>query len=141
NNGDGTFDDVAAEVGVEDIGAGMSVSWFDYNNDGADDLYVANMWTAAGERIAAQAIFKKDATEEVRALYRKHAMGNSLFQNKNTNVLRPSSVPPSSSVVQASRLIKENADEHKENPIPTGFRSITDEALVALGRWSWSRAA
>src|SRR5580704_16659860 len=58
NHGDGTFTDVAAEAGVEDVGAGMSVCWFDYDNDGADDLYVADMWTAAGERISAQDIFK-----------------------------------------------------------------------------------
>ena len=79
NNGDGTFTDVAAEAGVEDVGAGMSVCWFDYDNDGAEDLYVADMWTAAGERISEQEIFKKDSPEQVRALYRKHAMGNSLF--------------------------------------------------------------
>ena len=30
----------------------MSVCWFDYDNDGREDLYVANMWTAAGERIS-----------------------------------------------------------------------------------------
>ena len=82
NNGDGTFKDVAADTGVEDVGAGMSVSWTDYDNDGVDDLYVGNMWTAAGERISSQEIFKKSSPEQVRALYRKHAMGNSLFQNK-----------------------------------------------------------
>ena len=81
NNGDGTFTDVAAQAGVEDVGAGMSVCWFDYDNDGADDLYVADMWTAAGERVSRQDIFKKDAPTEVRALYLKHAMGNSLFRN------------------------------------------------------------
>jgi tetratricopeptide (TPR) repeat protein len=81
NNGDGTFTDVAAQAGVEDVGAGMSVSWFDYDNDGAADLYVANMWTAAGERISMQEAFQKDAPEAVRAFYRKHAMGNSLFRN------------------------------------------------------------
>jgi hypothetical protein len=81
NRGDGTFTDVAAEAGVEDVGAGMSVCWLDYDNDGADDLYVADMWTAAGERISTQDIFKRDAPDEVRALYRKHAMGNSLFRN------------------------------------------------------------
>jgi tetratricopeptide (TPR) repeat protein len=81
NNGDGTFTDVAGQSGVEDVGAGMGVCWFDYDNDGADDLYVADMWTAAGERISAQEIFQKDAPEEVRALYRKHARGNSLFRN------------------------------------------------------------
>ena len=51
NNGDGTFSDVAAEMGAEDVGAGMSVSWFDYDGDGAPDLYVGNMWTAAGMRV------------------------------------------------------------------------------------------
>jgi tetratricopeptide (TPR) repeat protein len=81
NNGDGTFTDVAARADVEDVGAGMSVSWFDYNNDGAADLYVGNMWTAAGERISMQEAFQKDAPEPVRAFYRKHAMGNSLFRN------------------------------------------------------------
>jgi hypothetical protein len=61
NNGDGTFTDVAPQAGVEDIGAGMSVCWLDYDNDGAEDLYVADMWTAAGERISTQAAFQKDA--------------------------------------------------------------------------------
>jgi len=84
NQGDGTFRDVAGEAGVEDTGAGMGVGWLDYDNDGAPDLYVANMWTAAGERISTQKIFQKDAPEAVRALYRKHAMGNSLFRNSDT---------------------------------------------------------
>jgi tetratricopeptide (TPR) repeat protein/peroxiredoxin len=82
NNGDGTFTDVAPQAGVEDVGAGMGVCWFDYDNDGSEDLYVADMWTAAGNRMSMQEVFQKDAPEEVRALYRKHAMGNSLFHNK-----------------------------------------------------------
>jgi Flp pilus assembly protein TadD len=82
NNGDGAFTDVAPQAGVEDVGAGMGVCWFDYDNDGYEDLYVADMWTAAGERISMQEIFQKDAPEETRALYRKHAMGNSLFRNR-----------------------------------------------------------
>ena len=83
NNGNGTFADIAPQAGVEDVGAGMSVCWFDYDNDGAEDLYVADMWTAAGERISMQPIFKKDAPQETRALYHKHTMGNSLFRNKS----------------------------------------------------------
>jgi len=82
NHGDGTFTDVAQESGTEDIGAGMSVCWLDYDGDGKDDLYVANMWTAAGNRIAGQEIFQKKAGERARALYRKHAMGNSLLRNR-----------------------------------------------------------
>jgi tetratricopeptide (TPR) repeat protein len=81
NNGDGTFTDVAHEAGVEDVGAGMSVSWLDFDNDGREDLYVADMWTAAGVRISTQHNFHGNDSETVRALYRKHAMGNCLFQN------------------------------------------------------------
>jgi tetratricopeptide (TPR) repeat protein/peroxiredoxin len=92
NNGDGTFTDVAAQAGVEDVGAGMSVCWFDYDNDGAEDLYVADMWTAAGERISKQEIFKKDAREGVRVLYRKHAIGNSSFRNAGDGAFHDSSV-------------------------------------------------
>jgi tetratricopeptide (TPR) repeat protein/peroxiredoxin len=81
NNGNGTFTDIAAQAGVEDVGAGMAVCWSDFNNDGAEDLYVANMWTAAGERITMQDIFQQNAPEKTRLLYHKHAMGNSLFRN------------------------------------------------------------
>ncbi len=81
NNGDGTFTDDAREAGVEDVGAGMSVSWLDFDNDGREDLYVADMWTAAGIRISTQDNFHRNDDENIRALYRKHAMGNCLFQN------------------------------------------------------------
>lgn len=93
NNGDGTFTDVAAQAGVEDVGAGMGVSWFDADNDGVEDVYVANMWTAAGERISGLDNFKPDAPKNTRPLYRKHAMGNSLFHNRGAdfeNVTRAS---------------------------------------------------
>jgi tetratricopeptide (TPR) repeat protein len=82
NNGDGTFTDVAKEAGVEDVGAGMSGAWVDFDNDGREDLYVANMWTAAGIRVSEQDIFQKEAPSDARALYQKHAMGNCLYQNK-----------------------------------------------------------
>ena len=82
NNGNGTFTDVAAKLGVEDVGAGMSVCWFDHDNDGAEDVYVANMWTAAGLRVSMLDIFKKNSAAPIRALYQKHAMGNSLLANR-----------------------------------------------------------
>jgi tetratricopeptide (TPR) repeat protein/peroxiredoxin len=84
NNANGTFTDIAGETHTEDVGAGMSVCWFDYDNDGLEDLYVANMWTPAGERISTQEIFKSNSPAKVRALYQKHAMGNSLLQNGGT---------------------------------------------------------
>ncbi|MGH9704625.1 MAG: CRTAC1 family protein, partial [Candidatus Acidiferrales bacterium] len=82
NNGDGTFTDIAREAKAEDVGAGMSVCCMDYDNDGKEDLYVADMWTAAGLRISMQEAFQKNASAKTRALYQKHAMGNSLLQNR-----------------------------------------------------------
>jgi tetratricopeptide (TPR) repeat protein len=92
NNGDGTFTDVAPQAGVEDIGAGMSVCWLDYDRDGAADLYVADMWSAAGERISTQAAFQKDQPEKARELYRKHAMGNSMFRNSGDGAFQDRSL-------------------------------------------------
>jgi tetratricopeptide (TPR) repeat protein len=80
-NGDGTFTDLAPEAGVEDVGAGMSGCWLDFDNDGRQDLYVADMWTAAGIRVSQQENFQKGSNKQVREHYRKHAMGNSMFQN------------------------------------------------------------
>ncbi|MCU1243642.1 MAG: ASPIC/UnbV domain protein [Candidatus Acidoferrum typicum] len=81
NNGDGTFTSVSSEAGVEDPGAGMSASWFDYDNDGNHDAYVSNMWSAAGIRVSEQERFHQSDPENIRALYRQHARGNSLYRN------------------------------------------------------------
>jgi Tfp pilus assembly protein PilF len=77
-----TFKDVTAQAGVEDHGAGMSAAWLDYDNDGRLDIYTGNMWSAAGQRVTARAAFMPDAPPEVRALYRRHARGNSLLRNR-----------------------------------------------------------
>src|SRR5579863_1366305 len=111
NNGNGTFTDVAPQAGAEDVGAGMSVGWLDYDNDGAEDLYVANMWTAAGERISTQPVFKAESSKEVRAMYQKHAMGNSLLRNS----LRQNKGPK--------------------------FEDATRASGAGMGRWSWSSDA
>ena len=43
NNGDGTFTNVAASVGISPApGRGLSATWWDYNVDGKCDLYVGN---------------------------------------------------------------------------------------------------
>jgi Flp pilus assembly protein TadD/peroxiredoxin len=81
NNGDGKFTVVSAEAGVEDVGAGMSASWFDFDNDGNQDVYVSNMWSAAGIRVSEQKTFHEKDTGTIRAFYRQHARGNSLYRN------------------------------------------------------------
>ena len=42
NNGDGTFSDVSARAGIRNYAYGLSVTVFDYNDDGWLDIYVAN---------------------------------------------------------------------------------------------------
>ncbi len=77
-----TFEDVAAEAGVLDHGAGMSAAFLDYDNDGLLDIYTGNMWSASGQRVTSAPAFMPDAPPEVRGLYRRHARGNSLFRNR-----------------------------------------------------------
>jgi Tfp pilus assembly protein PilF/peroxiredoxin len=81
-NGKVTFKDVTAAAGVEDHGAGMSATWVDYDNDGRLDLYFGNMWSAAGQRVTSEPGFMPDAPADVKALYRRHARGNTLFRNR-----------------------------------------------------------
>src|SRR5882762_3896139 len=81
NNGDGTFTAVAADSHVDDAGAGMSACCFDFDSDGNQDIYVANMWSAAGLRVSQQKRFHEKDPENIRTLYRQHARGNSLYRN------------------------------------------------------------
>jgi FimV-like protein len=81
NNGDGTFSAVSGEARANDVGAGMSASWLDSNNDGKQDIYVSNMWTAAGARVSQQKWFHEMEPEEIRANYNRHMRGNWLYRN------------------------------------------------------------
>lgn len=91
-DGDSTFVDVAREAGVEDLSAGMSVSWADVDNDGDRDLYVSNMWSSAGNRIAYQRNFLEGAEAGQRAGFQRHARGNSLFLNNGDGTFIDASV-------------------------------------------------
>lgn len=73
------FVNVAPDLGVEDIASGMGVTWADFDLDGRSDLYVSNMFSSAGNRIAYDRRFQPSASDEARDAYRRHAAGNSLF--------------------------------------------------------------
>ena len=91
-NDGGYFIDIAARAGVEDVSAGMSASWADYNNDGLMDLYIGNMFSSAGNRITYHRRFKTNTSESTRALLRRHARGNSLFENAGDGTFRDVSI-------------------------------------------------
>ena len=70
----------------------MSVSWGDYNRDGFMDLYIGNMFSSAGNRIAYQEKFHSAASEEFKTRYRRLARGNSLFEGQSDGTFRDVSV-------------------------------------------------
>ena len=80
-NDGGKFVDIAPEAGVEDQAAGMSVAWADYNKDGWMDLYVSNMFSSAGGRITYHREFQNKLGGDSRSEFRRHARGNTLFDN------------------------------------------------------------
>jgi Flp pilus assembly protein TadD/peroxiredoxin len=96
NKGDGTFVAVSSEAKVDEAGAGMSACWLDFDNNGNQDIYAAGMWVAAGMRVFGQSHFHDHEPENIRTLYRRHMMGNSLYRNMGNgqfqNVARPAGV-------------------------------------------------
>ena len=82
NDGRGHFEDVAEALGALDIGAGMGAAVADYDLDGDQDLYVTNMFSASGLRIASRPDFMGGRHPEVQPWYVKHASGNSLLRNR-----------------------------------------------------------
>ncbi|MEZ6004390.1 MAG: VCBS repeat-containing protein [Planctomycetota bacterium] len=78
----GRFRDRARELGVQDQAAGMGVSWADYDGDGDLDLYVSNMFSSAGRRIAPQTGFAPGLDDSRRSGLMRHALGNSLWRQE-----------------------------------------------------------
>jgi hypothetical protein len=60
----------------------MGGSFGDFDGDGHLDLYVSNMVSSAGQRIAYQHRFLPGVSESVRAQFERHARGNTLFRNR-----------------------------------------------------------
>lgn len=128
-NDGGTFVDVAAEAGVEDIASGMSASWADYNQDGRMDLYVGNMFSSAGLRISYQDRFQSQADGSVRAQFQRLARGNSLFLNAGDGTFDDASVEAGVTVGRwawASKFVDINNDGLEDLVIANGFVTGTD---------------
>ena len=82
NNGNGTFAPVSQEAGANLPGAGMSACWCDFDNHGRQDIYVSNMWAAAGQRVSEDEKFHSQDSADIRSYYQAHARGNSLYRNR-----------------------------------------------------------
>lgn len=123
-DGGRTFVDVAAAAGVEDISAGMSVSWGDVNLDGNMDLYVSNMWSSAGNRVTYQRQFQQGAGTEAMTAFRRHARGNSLFMNAGDGTFADASLEAGVTMGRwawGSRFIDLNNDGLEDIYVANGF--------------------
>ncbi len=128
-NGVRRFRDVAAEAGVEDIAAGMSVSWGDYNRDGRIDLYVSNMFSSAGNRVTYQRQFKPGADAGLRQDIQRHARGNTLFENSGGGAFKDVSIEASVTMGRwawASLFADINNDGWEDLYVANGFYTTPD---------------
>ena len=128
-DGSRKFTDVAAEAGVEDVAAGMSVSWGDYNRDGLIDLYISNMFSSAGGRIAFQQQFQDSRDEEVRAQLQRHARGNTLYQNLGDGTFADVSEATGVTMGRwawASHFVDLNNDAWEDLVVTNGFYTTED---------------
>jgi hypothetical protein len=127
-SGQPVFKDVAEAAGVRDVAAGMSACWGDYDNDGRVDLYVGNMFSSAGNRIAFQDRFKAGRDAETWALYQRHTRGNSLFRNAGNGTFEDVSIPSGTTMGRwawSSLFADINNDGWEDLLVTNGF--ITQE--------------
>lgn len=100
NNGNGTFTDVTARAGVENLGRwASSAAWFDYDNDGHLDLVIANyidwspdrnFWCGDHGPGMRSYCHPDDYNGEVPTLYHNHGDGTFTDVSKQSGVgLKP----------------------------------------------------
>ncbi len=80
-NNDGRFEDVAAKAKLLDRAFGMSATFADFDHNQWMDVYVSNMFSAAGNRVTFQPQFKQQLSVMEKERFQYLARGNSLFRN------------------------------------------------------------
>ena len=91
NNGDGTFTDVAVSLGVTEPLASFSCWWWDYDNDGRLDLFVAGFATIRSPTSIRSHLGQPTAGERPR-----------LFHNEGPAAFEMSRLKPASTVCWSS---------------------------------------
>jgi hypothetical protein len=128
NEGNGRFTDITAQSQTEDFGFGMGVSWGDYDQDGALDLYVSNMYSRTGRRM-----MSSEENSDPRLL--KAARGNSLFRNQGDRFARSSGLSEGLLVEKAGwawggQFIDLNNNGLLDLYVPNGYYSAPKEAAL-----------
>lgn len=123
-NDGGVFAEVAGELGVQDISAGMSVAWGDPNLDGRMDLYVGNMYSAAGNRITFQRKFLNGRDANVSAAVQRMARGNTLFTAQSDGTFRDDSLAAGVTMGRwawGSKFVDFNNDGQEDLMVMNGY--------------------
>ena len=127
--GEARFVDVARDVGVEDSASGMSVAWGDVDRDGQMDLYVGNMFSAAGGRITFLPQFKSKASPEVKSRLQRFSRGSSLFRNLGDGAFRDASIAAGVNVGRwawGSNFVDINNDGWEDIVVANGYITTDD---------------
>lgn len=113
NNGDGTFVDVAPETGTRATGWGWAGKFFDYDNDGWQDLYVVNGWVSAGPENYVLDVFELIIKKDIDLADAKNwpPMGNKTLSGYQKNRLFHN---------QAGASFKDEAGRHKVDSLKDG---------------------
>ena len=93
------------------------------------DLYVSNMYSSAGGRIAFQRRFQDSADEEVRAQLQRHARGNTLYQNQGDGTFKDVSEVSGVTMGRwawASHFVDLNNDSWEDLVVTNGFYTGED---------------
>ena len=137
-NDGGQFVETTSSVGLGDMAAGMGVTPSDVNGDGLLDLYVSNMYTAAGMRVTANDRFQTSAPEDVRAHYRRHTRGNSVLLQDGAGRFRDGSAGSMASPggwAWGAIHLDMNNDGWDEFVVPNGFLTGSDSRDLASFFW------
>ncbi len=134
----GRFQDAAARTGALDMAAGMGVSVADVDRDGFDDLYISNMWSAAGARVTQHPRFMQRHPEGVRAMYGHHAAGNTLLLGLPDGGFRDGSLDAGLSPggwSWGSILFDWDNDGYADAFVPNGFTTMWTGREAASYFW------
>ena len=132
NDGRGRFTNRAADLGVEDVGAGMGAAFADIDGDGRVDLYVANMESSAGRRVTGQESFRSDVDAATRAQFRRHSKGNTLYLGDGTGALRETGLASAGQWAWGAIPIDLDGNGALDLYVPNGFVTGTDTSKPDL---------
>ena len=126
NDGKGRFNEAAQAAGAVDIAAGMGAAFGDLDGDGAPDLYVSNMESSAGRRVTGSKDFLAGTEASLRAIFKGHAKGNSLYLNRGAGTFQRTDLATQGRWAWGSIPIDLDGNGRLDLFVPNGFVTGTD---------------